>query len=123
MVLTPAKVDPARFFIPVFWLSVGRWSFGGNRLQIKAETRLMADVDLALRAVAQVGLRAEGGLQALDVKVELLHILLDNEQMRLAVWLYPLDHQRRHVFSSHPNRVTQDVSRFLDGLPKNAKSR
>ncbi|KAL9127379.1 MAG: hypothetical protein Q9217_003735 [Psora testacea] len=77
-----------------------RWSFGGNRLQIKAETRLMADVDSSLRSVASFFAQPVGTLQSLSTKQELLSILLENEQMRLLVWLYPLDQERRHIFSS-----------------------
>lgn len=87
-----------------------RWSFGGNRLQIKAEVRLMADVDAALGAVSYVGFKAEGGLQSLTAKQELLHTLLENEQMRLLVWLYPLDHRARHVLPSlHSVRTPQEA--------------
>ena len=70
----------------------------------------MADVDLALRAGAQVGSRSENNLQTLETKQELLHMLLENEQMRLVVWLYPLDHERRHVFPTHQSKTLQDVS-------------
>jgi len=77
-----------------------RWSFGGNRLQIKAEVRLLSDVEAALRAVSPVSAKAVGGLQSLAVKQDLLHMLLEDEQTRLVVWLYPLDHERRNVFSS-----------------------
>jgi len=77
-----------------------RWSYGGNRLQLKAEVRLMADVENALRAVSSLFTKPSGSLQSLAPKQDLLHILLENEQTRLVVWLYPLDHERRHVFST-----------------------
>lgn len=87
------------------------WSFGGNRLQIKAETRLMEDVDVALRAVSSTGLATIGTLRSLGIKQELLLALLDNEQMRLEVWLYPLDHERRHLFPSpHFRKPISEVS-------------
>lgn len=86
-----------------------RWSFGGNRLQIKAEVRLMADVDTALRAVLSVFSRPNGSLQSLASKQELLSLLLENEQMRLVVWLYPLDHGRRHFFSSGSGSMPSDA--------------
>ena len=69
----------------------------------------MADVDLALRVDAQIGSRTEGNLQTLDSKKELLHLLLENEQMRLIVWLYPLDHERSHVLHPHSSKTLQDV--------------
>lgn len=95
------------------WCSINtiRWSFGGNRLQIKAETRLLADVDSALRAVALVGSKTVGVCQTLTTKQDLLQLLLENEQLRLVVWLYPLDYGRRHIFSSaHSGRLPSDVS-------------
>ncbi|KAL8939206.1 MAG: hypothetical protein Q9211_002847 [Gyalolechia sp. 1 TL-2023] len=77
-----------------------RWSFGGNRLLIKAESRLLADVESALKTVASIGVKATGPLQPLVHKQDLLQLLLENEQMRLLVWLYPLDHERRHIFAT-----------------------
>ena len=70
----------------------------------------MADVDAALRAVSSVFNRPNGTLQSLASKQELLALLLDNEQMRLVVWLYPLDHARRHFFSSGSGTIPPDVS-------------
>ncbi|KAL9042174.1 MAG: hypothetical protein Q9180_000786 [Flavoplaca navasiana] len=85
-----------------------RWSFGGNRLQIKAESRLIADVESAVRSVAEIGAKGTGPLLPLSRKQELLLLLLDNEQMRLLVWLYPLDHERRHMFfTSHAGKTPE----------------
>ncbi|KAI4143497.1 MAG: hypothetical protein LQ341_002900 [Variospora aurantia] len=85
-----------------------RWSFGGNRLQIKAESRLIADVESALKTVANVGAKGIGQLLPLLRRQDLLQLLLENEQMRLVVWLYPLDHERRHVFSAGHAGKTQE---------------
>ena len=88
-----------------------RWSFGGNRLQIKAEVQLLADVEAALRAASGLFATAIGNLQSLSMKQDLLQLLLEDEQTRLVVWLYPLDHERRRVFSSgHNGKVPSDVS-------------
>ena len=88
-----------------------RWSFGGNRLQIKAEVQLLADVEAALRAVSVLFAKTTGKLQSLAGKQELLQLLLEDEQTRLVVWLYPLDHERRRIFSSgHNGKVPSDVS-------------
>ena len=88
-----------------------RWSFGGNRLQIKAEVQLLADVERSLRAVSSLFAKTIGNLQSLAVKQDLLLLLLEDEQTRLVVWLYPLDHEKRHVFSlSHNGKVPSDVS-------------
>jgi phosphatidylinositol 4-kinase len=73
------------------WFSFApRWSFGGNRLQLKAEMRLMADVASALLNVRPIGLKSVGPLTSLLPKEELLTVLLENEQTRLTVWLNPL---------------------------------
>jgi len=59
-------------------------------LQLKAEMRLMADVTAALLNVRPIGLKSVGPLTSLLAKEELLTVLLENEQTRLAVWLNPL---------------------------------
>ncbi|MCJ1464699.1 phosphatidylinositol-4- kinase [Pseudocyphellaria aurata] len=89
-----------------------RWSFGGNRLQIKAEARLMTDVETALRAVTPIGHQNFGTLHSLGSKQELLLLLLDNEKFRLEVWLYPLDHERKHLFTSGNASKTPLVANF-----------
>lgn len=60
----------------------------------------MEDVGVALRAVSSTGLATIDTLHSLGSKQELLLALLDHEQMRLDVWLYPLGHERRHIFSA-----------------------
>ncbi|KAL8808588.1 MAG: hypothetical protein Q9200_004223 [Gallowayella weberi] len=99
-----------------------RWSFGGNRLQMKAESRLIGDVESALRAVTSIGSQGLGPLLPLSPKQELLHLLLENEQMRLVVWLYPLDHEIRHIFSrSHPGKPPEVGSLpLILGMPTNS---
>ncbi|KAF2094163.1 hypothetical protein NA57DRAFT_47196, partial [Rhizodiscina lignyota] len=76
------------------------WSFGGNRLQIKAETHLLTDVQNALKMVQTVGSRPLGSLPSLQQKQELLSMLLADEQTRLMVWLFPLDYHSKHHFTS-----------------------
>ena len=93
-----------------------RWSFGGNRLQIKAEVQLLADVEAALRAVSVLFAKTTGKLQSLAVKQDLLQMLLDDEQTRLEVWLYPLDHERRRIFpSGHNGKIPSDVCQVHSG--------
>ncbi|KKA26037.1 hypothetical protein TD95_000324 [Thielaviopsis punctulata] len=67
-----------------------RWSFGSNLLQMKTEIRLLGDVMAALKAVAAVGATAMGSMRSLQAKEQLLNLLLENEQQRLAVWVHPL---------------------------------
>ena len=73
----------------------------------------MSDVNTALRASAHIGSKAEGNLQTLEAKENLLHLLLENEQMRLVVWLYPLDHERRHIFTSPSGKISQEVGIYV----------
>jgi phosphatidylinositol 4-kinase len=67
-----------------------RWSFGGNRLQLKAETRLLADVSTSLRNVQMVADKPAALMKSMKVKESLLQVLIESELSRLAVWLYPL---------------------------------
>ncbi len=67
-----------------------QFSFGGNRLQLKAETRLLSDVATALKSVDFIGPKEPISLKKLKDKEELLLALMQNEQSRLKVWLHPL---------------------------------
>ena len=90
-----------------------RWSFGGNRLQVKAETRLMVDVEGLLNATTSIGANTTKTLQSLKPKQELLIRLLENEHTRLQVWLFPIDHEKRRVFFSYrlgrPSTVVSQI--------------
>ncbi|OGE54236.1 hypothetical protein PENARI_c006G05685 [Penicillium arizonense] len=77
-----------------------RWSFGGNRLQIKAEDKVLSDVTMELRGVAGIAALAQGSYKSLQAKQDLLQILVDNERARLRVWLFPLDPERKHHMPS-----------------------
>lgn len=71
----------------------------------------MADVSTALRGLEAIGLGSTGALKSLAAKHDLLLSLLDNEQMRLEVWLYPLDHEKRHFFPlANSSKLSQEVS-------------
>ena len=74
--------------------NISRWSFGGNRLQVKAEVQLLADVALACQSVAATGSKLPS-LRPLNMKQDLLQTLLSSEQSRLLVWLYPLENTTR----------------------------
>jgi phosphatidylinositol 4-kinase A len=67
-----------------------RWSFGSNILQLKTELRLLADVTAALKVVSFIGAHTVGNVKSLQSREQLLLLLLENEQARLAVWIYPL---------------------------------
>ncbi|KAF7878887.1 hypothetical protein EAF04_000090 [Stromatinia cepivora] len=86
-----------------------RWSFGGNRLQLKAETRLLNDVVLAFRSVTMAGPKPTAMLQLMQAKEELLHILIESEQTRLNVWLDPL-RQGRDIQVPTPAKAANDAA-------------
>jgi hypothetical protein len=81
-------------------LTYSRWTFGGNRLQTKAECQIIVDLEAALKAVAHIGSKATKTLHALTPKQDLLLSLLEDELSRLQVWLHPSDNESRHKLSS-----------------------
>ncbi|KAF2178530.1 hypothetical protein K469DRAFT_802757 [Zopfia rhizophila CBS 207.26] len=82
------------------------WSFGGNRLQIKAETHVLSDIQSHLQVVGRIGSTTESALKSLRGKQELLSLLLANEQTRLMVWLFPLDYEKKYHFTSGQHSKT-----------------
>lgn len=87
-----------------------RWSFGGNKLQLKAEVSLIADVLAALQAVSVLGSRPTRSMQALGRKQELLVLLLQSETTRLNVWLAPLQNESGGYLGGSSNKITNEVS-------------
>jgi phosphatidylinositol 4-kinase len=79
-----------------------RWSFGGNRLQLKAEDKILSDVIAALAKVSHVGCNTRWPYTSLQAKQDLLQVLLENERSRLKVWLFPLEPDRKHSASQSP---------------------
>ena len=77
-----------------FFAFAPNWSFGGNRLQLKAETRLLADVSAALKIVVMTAQKPTPLTKSLQAKEALLQVLIESELVRLAVWLYPLGELR-----------------------------
>lgn len=67
-----------------------QWSYGSNKLQVKAEVHLMNDVLAALQHTANIGAKPTMPLQSLQPKQELLVYLLNSEVVRLGVWINPL---------------------------------
>jgi phosphatidylinositol 4-kinase len=87
-----------------------QWSFGGNRLQIKAETHILADVQANLDAIGKTATAGDIGSKH-KAKQDLLSMLIANEQSRLLVWLFPLDHAKKHHFTLSSSRAgLPDVS-------------
>ncbi|KAL2866787.1 1-phosphatidylinositol 4-kinase STT4 [Aspergillus lucknowensis] len=79
-----------------------RWSFGGNRLQLKAEDKILSDVVTFLAKVSKVGCNTRWPYTSLQAKQDLLQVLLENERSRLKVWLFPLEPDRKHHLSQSP---------------------
>lgn len=98
-----------------------RWSFGGNRLQLKAEVRLLTDVSVALRNVAMTEQKPTPLLKSLQAKESLLQTLIESEQWRLTVWLYPLHDPRETYGAGHPTKPPTEVSYFLQLKPREIK--
>ncbi|KOC13801.1 putative phosphatidylinositol 4-kinase (STT4) [Aspergillus flavus AF70] len=92
-----------------------RWSFGGNRLQIKAEDKVLSDVASALANVSNVACHTLGPYKSLQAKQDLLYTLLENERSRLKVWLYPLDQERKHYIpqSSGSRNFMEEATSLL----------
>ncbi|KAJ9157387.1 Phosphatidylinositol 4-kinase stt4 [Pleurostoma richardsiae] len=78
-----------------WFASAPKWSFGSNILQLKTEIRLLSDVIAAVKAVSYIGAHAVGNIRSLLAKEQLLLLLLENEQSRLVVWVYPLGEPAR----------------------------
>ncbi|KAJ5664754.1 hypothetical protein N7462_011567 [Penicillium macrosclerotiorum] len=91
-----------------------RWSFGGNRLQIKAEDKILGDVLSTLRTVADIAAQTQGSFKSLQSKQDLVQILIENERSRLRVWLFPLEPERKHHMPSLGGKnPTEGIASFL----------
>ncbi|KAI6249657.1 Phosphatidylinositol 4-kinase stt4 [Erysiphe necator] len=96
-----------------------RWSYGGNRLQIKAESILLHDVSVALQGVkTNSDSISVSKLKNIQSKQSLLQLLIDSERQRINVWLYPLvEPQNIHNLASPGKAFTEAT---LIGLIKTA---
>jgi phosphatidylinositol 4-kinase A len=90
------------------WFSAPpKWSFGSNVLQVKTEIRLLSDVLNALHANTSIGAHAVKSIPSLQSKEQLLMLLLENEQSRLSVWVYPLSEPHSsQTASRHSNKAS-----------------
>jgi phosphatidylinositol 4-kinase len=90
-----------------------RWSFGGNRLQLKAETQLLVDVSTALRNVQMVTDKPAALIKSMQAKEGLLQALIESELSRLAVWLYPLSEPQETYLSNQGGKGLTEVFPLL----------
>ncbi|OJD11615.1 hypothetical protein AJ78_07647 [Emergomyces pasteurianus Ep9510] len=86
-----------------------RWSLGGNRLQLKAEDKVLQDIESLLESTGRIATAASGARKSLQAKQELVRLLVENERFRLRVWLFPLEHERRHYISGSGNKVDPEI--------------
>lgn len=86
-----------------------KWSFGSNLLQLKTEVRLISDVMNALKTVSLIASQTVGNLKGLAQKEALLQTLLESEQIRLNVWVHPLNDGPRQHMLAH-NKTALEVS-------------
>src|SRR5690242_14543078 len=87
-----------------------QWSYGGNRLQIKAETQVLSDVQIHLEAIGKLAIVADSASRQVKAKQDLLTLLISNEQTRLNVWLFPLDNGKRHHFGGGTRNSLPDAA-------------
>ena len=93
-----------------WFIGAPKWSFGSNILQLKTEIRLLSDVMAAIRAVSYIGAHQIGNIKSLQPKEQLLLLLLESEQARLAVWVYPLNEPSSSQLTVlHPGKGTLEV--------------
>ncbi|KAG8624207.1 hypothetical protein KVT40_009183 [Elsinoe batatas] len=101
--------DEQKWMMKDLVLSVGlrwfvhapRWSFGGNKLQVKAELKLLADSIAAIENFATVNASSSSARRSLQQRQELLLVLIRSEIYRLGVWLTPLDSGNTNVLHVH----------------------
>jgi len=82
-----------------------RWTFGGNRIQTKAECQLMSDVIAMITMTSHVARERDSWLASLPEKEQLLIILLESEIARLQVWLAPLGPDQKQNYM-HTRKTT-----------------
>ncbi|KAG9244575.1 phosphatidylinositol 4-kinase-like protein [Calycina marina] len=94
------------------WFSFApRWSFGGNRIQLLAEVRLLGDVSAALKDVPALGQNPTPFLRELLKKENLLVALIESEQTRLSVWLFPMSEPPRDIhLVNHGSKLAEVVA-------------
>ncbi|CAI4217103.1 unnamed protein product [Parascedosporium putredinis] len=98
-----------------------RYSFGNNILQVKTELKLLTDVLNALKPVAYIGAHSVGNVRSLQAKEQLLTLLLENEQTRLAVWLNPTDDASKfQTFGPNSSKNALEIRWLLLNVPGKA---
>jgi phosphatidylinositol 4-kinase A len=90
--------------------SAPKWSFGSNLLQMKTEIRLISDVLAALQQVSFIGAQTVGNVKSLQSKEQLLDLLLRNEQLRLIVWVNPLNNASNQALTQTASKAPTEAA-------------
>ncbi|KAF4340246.1 phosphatidylinositol 4-kinase [Fusarium beomiforme] len=90
--------------------SAPKWSFGSNLLQMKTEIRLISDVLAALQQVSFIGAQTVGNVKSLQSKEQLLDLLLRNEQLRLIVWVNPLNNPGNQALTQTASKAPTEAA-------------
>ena len=102
------------------WFAVPpRWSFGSNRLQVKAERKILNDVTTLLTGLASIGAKATRALPSLHQKETLLLQLLKHEVGKLTVWITPLGQDTTNIAAPGHSEL-QSQEGVLAGLLQTA---
>ncbi|GAB0136479.1 hypothetical protein EsDP_00004779 [Epichloe bromicola] len=83
-----------------------KWSFGSNILQLKTEFKLIADVLAAMKMVSFIGAHTVGNVKPLQAKEQLLQLLLEHEQSRLAVWISPMSQHGLQLSAQNTSKAS-----------------
>lgn len=87
-----------------------RWSFGGNKLQLKADIKVLAEVAGTVETMISSCPPATSSRRALLPRFELLSALVQDEIHRLAVWLSPLESGMFHgLHGHHDTKISENV--------------
>ncbi|KAK4615299.1 Phosphatidylinositol 4-kinase STT4 [Fulvia fulva] len=71
-----------------------KWSFGSNKLQVKAEVKLLNDVTAEFRTLAEVGAKSSRALASLQQRQDLLLQLIAHDIGRLQIWTNPANESK-----------------------------
>jgi phosphatidylinositol 4-kinase len=87
-----------------------KYSYGSNRLQMRAEKKLLNDVSALVESVSQTGAAPAKALPPLRQKTALLLQLISHEIGRLTVWIAPLAQESKSVAPGHTELNSQETA-------------
>lgn len=87
-----------------------RWSFGGNKLQLKTDLKILSDLISILGVLMTNTPPATATRRPLYPRYELLSAFVQDEIHRLTVWLSPLDGGNSNSLHGHCDKKLSEVS-------------